>query len=167
MKEIVQKDTSVLRKHAAEVPVNEMTSEKVQDVIKAMRETLEAQPDGAALAAPQIGVSLRIFVISERVFGENAGSDHASKDSHFVYINPRLTRLSKKRTVMNEGCLSVRGHYGNVERHVRATVEAYDEHGKKFIRGASDLLAQAFQHEIDHLDGALFIDKAQQMWEPE
>ena len=68
--------------------------------------------------------------------------------------------LSKKRQILDEGCLSVRPLFGKVERSEKATVTAYDENGKKFTRGGSGLLAQIFQHEIDHLNGILFIDKA-------
>jgi peptide deformylase len=67
--------------------------------------------------------------------------------------------------LMPEGCLSVRWLYGDVERSTQATVTAYDEHGESFVRGASGLLAQIFQHEIDHLDGILFIDKAHNLEE--
>ena len=66
---------------------------------------------------------------------------------------------------MEEGCLSVRWLYGKVRRSSKATINAYDEHGKKIVRGASGLLAQIFQHECDHLDGTLFIDKAKELWE--
>lgn len=163
--EIVKRNHKTLRLKAKEVPHKEITSKKIQGYIAAMKAALETQEDGAALAAPQIALPLRIFVISERLFGDNPESDYASKDPHFVFINPTLTNLSRKKKLMDEGCLSVREQYGTVQRHERATVEAYDEHGKPFSRGASDLLAQVFQHEIDHLDGILFVDKAKELWD--
>lgn len=165
MKEIVQTGTPVLRETAKDVPVDEISSPRIQTLLRDMRETLESQLDGAALAAPQVGESLRIFLLSERVFGGDAETEHASKDPHLVFINPTLLKTSKRKVRMDEGCLSVRGTFGYVERYERATVEAYDEHGKLFTRGASGLMAQAFQHEIDHLDGTLFIDKAYDTYE--
>ncbi len=82
-----------------------------------------------------------------------------------VCINPTLIKLSKQKKKVPEGCLSVRWLYGNVLRAEKATVEAYDEHGKKFTRGGSGLLAQIFQHETDHLNGILFIDTAEDVEE--
>lgn len=164
VKDIVKRDNAVLRLVAQDVPLSEIASEKIQTCIHDMKAALAEQEDGAALAAPQIGVSARIFVISEQLFGDNPQSENASKDPHFVFINPELIKLSRKKTLMDEGCLSVRGEYGTVSRHLRATITAYDEEGKKFVRGASGLLAQVFQHETDHLNGILFIDKAQELW---
>ncbi|MFC1730761.1 peptide deformylase, partial [candidate division KSB1 bacterium] len=77
-----------------------------------------------------------------------------------VYINPKIKKTSKKLSELEEGCLSVEGYSGTVTRSQQVTVEAYDEHGVKFTRGASGLLAQIFQHEIDHLNGVLYIDHA-------
>jgi peptide deformylase len=162
--EIVKRNHPVLRKQADEVPVDEIKSKKIQQHIADMKVALAEQEDGAALAAPQIGISLRIFVIAERLFGDHPESEYRSKDPHFVFINPILTKLSKRKTLMDEGCLSVRGEYGTVPRHSHATIKAYDEHGKLFTRGASGLLAQVFQHETDHLDGILFVDKAKELW---
>ena len=86
-----------------------------------------------------------------------------SKD--LIFINPKITKLSQKKGWVPEGCLSVRWLYGKTLRSQKASIEAYDEHGKKFIRGASGLLAQIFQHETDHLDGILFIDHAKDIKE--
>ncbi len=167
MHTIVQQGNPTLRERAEAVPIGEIRSDHIQGVIRAMQETLRNEPEGAALAAPQIGVSLRIFVIAERVFGPDSDHPESSKDPHLVFINPRIVRRSKRRKLLDEGCLSVRGRYGTIHRHTHATVEAYDEHGKKFVRGAGGLLAQAFQHECDHLDGTLFVDKATEVWEVE
>jgi peptide deformylase len=81
-----------------------------------------------------------------------------------VAINPRFTKLSKKTHVVGEGCLSVPEYYGVVKRHTNVTLEALDEYGKKFTRGAGGLLAQIMQHEYDHLDGILFTDRAEKVW---
>jgi len=167
MKEIVQIGDEVLREVAAEVPVEEIPGKKIQNIVQEMVEALEAEPDGAALAAPQIGVSLRIFVLARRVFGAQSGREEASKDTHLVFINPTIIKRSRRKEYMDEGCLSVRGHYGTKKRHTNVTITAYDEHGHKFTRGAGGLLAQAFQHECDHLDGILFVDGAEKVWDVE
>jgi peptide deformylase len=168
MTDIVQKDEPVLRKHATDVPVADITSPKIQKILKEMKTALDSQDDGVAIAAPQIAVPLRIFIISRKIFalmdnkGELEGVD-VNTYHDLVCINPRILKLSKKKKPMEEGCLSVRWYYGTVDRSVKALIEAYDEHGKKFTRGGSGLLAQAFQHETDHLEGVLFIDKAENL----
>ena len=77
-----------------------------------------------------------------------------------VFINPKITKISKKKQAVKEGCLSVIGVFGAMQRAEKVTVEAYNEKGEKFSRGASGLLAQIIQHEMDHLNGILFIDTA-------
>lgn len=118
-----------------------------------MHDTLATQNDGVALAAPQINEPWRIFVVSEKVFNNKS-------DKNLVYINPSIINHSKKKDWVEEGCLSVRWLYGQVKRFSHATVQAYNENGELFERGSGGLLAQIFQHEIDHLNGVLFTDKA-------
>jgi len=165
MKHIVQKHDPVLRHKAQAVPLSEIRTPKIQSILRDMKEALDAEDDGAALAAPQIAVSLRIFILSERVFGAKSTHEAASKDPHLVYINPTIVKRSKRKHVVDEGCLSVRGKYGTIARATNVTIEAYDEHGVLFRRDAGGLLAQAFQHETDHLDGTLFIDGAMELWD--
>jgi peptide deformylase len=159
--QILQKDSLVLREIAKDVPEKLITSKKVKDILKRMQTAMHKEEDGVAIAAPQIGESLRIFVVSGRV---QALKDKKEEDEKYypdlVFINPKITKLSKKKKNVEEGCLSVRWLYGKVVRHERASIEALDENGNKFARGASGLLAQIFQHEVDHLNGILFIDKA-------
>lgn len=166
-KEIVQDGDPVLRAKAKAVSKDEFGSPKLKKTIADMKRALEACDDGVAIAAPQIGVSERIFVVSHRAFeiedSEN-GTSEAKKEDR-VFINPKITKTSKKKISVPEGCLSVRWLYGNVKRHNKTTVEALDEQGKKFTYGASGLLAQIFQHETDHLDGVLFIDTAEDIEE--
>lgn len=159
---IVQVGDPVLRAQAREVPVGDITTPRIQRIIRQMKEVLAAEPNGAAIAAPQIGVSLRIFVISRRILTRPDGTP-ASDD--LVCVNPRIIKQARRKVKMDEGCLSVRGVYGYTLRAPRATIEAYNERAEKFVRGASGLLAQAFQHEIDHLNGTLFIDHALEVWE--
>lgn len=164
MVKIVQNGDKVLREKAKEVPVADILSKKIQGVIKDMKIALNTQNDGVAIAAPQIGESLRIFIVSGRAFDIEKGvydeKDKKPKSADLVCINPVITKLSKDKGDMDEGCLSVRYLYGKVKRSKKATITAHDEKGKKFTRGASGLLAQIFQHETDHLEGVLFIDKA-------
>ena len=159
-KTIVQIGENVLRGKAREVPPAEIGSKKIQTIINDMKEALSSQEDGVAIAAPQIGVQLRIFVISHKTFEimDENGDDQKHKD--MVFINPVIKKESRKKEIMEEGCLSVRGKYGKVERPKKTTIVAYNEHGEKFKYGGSGLLSQIFQHETDHLEGVLFIDKA-------
>jgi peptide deformylase len=152
---IVQIDESKdnpLRLIAQEVKKSEFGSEELLRTIKTMQDALSKEDDGVALAAPQIGVSKRLFVISPSAYEEDA------KWKPLVFINPVIVKVSRKSEERQEGCLSVRWIYGKTKRHVGATVEAYDENGNKFSFGATGLIAHIFQHEIDHLDGTLFID---------
>ena len=158
---IVQKENPLLRKSAAEVPLEHIKTKKVRVILEQMREALKSQEDGVAIAAPQIGQSFRIFLVSRSILGTK--TKPAEKD--LICINPKITKLSKKKVPMEEGCLSVRWLYGSVARSDKATVRAYDESGKAFTRGASGVLAQVFQHECDHLNGVLFIDKATNLHE--
>ncbi len=188
MKKILQQPEKVLRKIAEEVHIADIKSKKIETVLKEMSRALKSQDDGVAIAAPQIGHSLRIFVVSGKIFkaefrGRGASqadeprgsavsagtdSDLANRNSavkDLVFINPKISKLSRDKEWVPEGCLSVRWLYGQTFRSKKATVTAYDENGKKFVRGASGLLAQIFQHETDHLNGILFIDHAKDIKE--
>src|SRR5680860_191171 len=155
MKRILQKDEPLLREHSLEVPFEEISSDYVQGVIADMKAAMRKEDDAAAIAAPQIGQLLRIFIISKAI------SSDKDDDSGIglVFINPKIIKHSKKKRSVEEGCLSVRWLYGDVERFEKVTVEAYDEAGTRVIYGGSGIVAQAFQHEIDHLNGVLFNDK--------
>jgi peptide deformylase len=162
MKEIVQKDNKVLRKISKEIPVKDIKSKKIQNLLKELHETLAGEKDGVALSAPQIAESLRVFIISPIAYSYEEFKD---LEKRTVFINPKIIKKSKDAKKMDEGCLSVRGWYGKVKRASRATVEAYDASGEKFTAEGRGLMAQIFQHEIDHLDGILFIDKAEDLKE--
>jgi peptide deformylase len=174
MIEIVQSENPVLRKIAPDVPIANIIKPKIQKVLKEMSQALHSQDDGVAIAAPQIGVSLRIFVVSGRIFDEDfirgKGSTEGPlykkiRQNDLVFINPIIKKISKDRKLLDEGCLSVRPLYGKVRRATKVTIEAYDQNGKKFIKEGTGLLAHIFQHESDHLDGILFIDKAKNLRE--
>lgn len=177
MKKILQQTETVLRKIAEEIPVEDIKTKKIQTVLKEMSSSLKSQDDGVAIAAPQIGYSLRIFVVSGKIFAKDfvknlppplkgtPPSQGEMKPKDLVFINPKISRLSKDKEWLPEGCLSVRWLYGKIFRSKKATITAYDENGTKFVRGASGLLAQIFQHETDHLNGVLFIDNAKDIKE--
>lgn len=159
MTTILQKDESgsaVLRQTADPVAESEINSDRIQGIIDDMQEALHDTDDGVAIAAPQIGKSVRLFLVRDKVFANRDDADNADK----VFINPELINTSQEKVEMQEGCLSVRNVYGNTKRYKQATVRALDQDGNEFEMGASGLLAQIFQHEIEHLDGILFTDKA-------
>ena len=173
MKEIVQKNNKILRQVVKEIPIKEITTPKIKRVLKEMSQALKSQEDGVAIAAPQIAYPLPIFVVSGKIFHkdftrgekefEKIPEEETPKD--LVFINPRISKLSRKKEWVPEGCLSVRWLYGKTFRCIKATITAYDEKGKKFTRGAGGLLAQIFQHETDHLKGILFTDHAKDIKE--
>ena len=172
MKNILQKQNKVLRDKAKKILVKDINTPKIQNILKEMSASLRSQNDGVALAAPQIGYSLQIFIVSGKIFHEafkrgenleNIPSNEVIND--LVFINPKITKLSKEKEWVPEGCLSVRWLYGKTLRSKKASIEAYNEKGKKIRRGASQLLAQIFQHETDHLKGVLFIDHAEDIRE--
>lgn len=150
--QIDKDEKNPLRQHARLIKKEEFGSEYLKEIVSVMQKSLAKESDGVALAAPQIALSLRIFVVSPNAYLEEA------KWKPLVFINPTITKISKKTAEMQEGCLSVRWIYGKTNRSVSATVEAYDIAGNKFSYGATGLVAHIFQHEIDHLDGVLFID---------
>ncbi|MDE1925216.1 MAG: peptide deformylase [Patescibacteria group bacterium] len=185
MKEsIVQAGNPVLRTKARPVAKKDIGSAKVKNLVKKMRAALSPEENGVAIAAPQVGEPLQIFIVAGRVFAEepedsadvNAGRTRKRQGEQeqnlpaprhdMVFINPEIIRSSRKKKIMSEGCLSVRGVFGTVMRHEKTSVRALDERGEPFTYHGSGLLAQIFQHETDHLNGILFIDKAEKIDEP-
>jgi peptide deformylase len=131
----------VLRQKAKRVTTIDSS---IQRLIDDMVATMQ-RANGVGLAAPQIGVPLRVVVIQ------------LPDEEPRVLINPEIVKRSGEREVM-EGCLSVPGYAGNIKRSVSVTVKARDRQGKSVRIKASGLMAQALEHELDHLDGVLFVD---------
>lgn len=162
----------MLHAKAAEVPVDSISTPEIQAIIKDMSEALRKTADGIGIAAPQIGYSLRIFLASEEALHWEETDKHEEEDrkkkkwEYYVFINPVITKTSRKKVVEAEGCLSVPGIYGRVDRAEKVSIEAYNEKGEKFSRGASRLYARVMQHEIDHLEGVLFLDRAKTLIKP-
>jgi peptide deformylase len=134
--------------HARAADVGELTGD-IQKLIDDMIETMYAAP-GIGLAAPQIGVSLRIFVIDLSL--------GRKPDDLLVFVNPEFVELEGMQ-LEEEGCLSVPGFNATVARPMRAVVRGLDRSGTLRTVEGTELLARAFQHEMDHLDGALFVDR--------
>lgn len=166
MKEIVQEGAKVLRDIAQPVPEELFGSAKLAGIIKDMTDALDAEPEGVALAAPQISVPYRIFIVrKDRTLPpvnipEGAPLPPPPPPEVQVYVNPEIVKTSRRKADMDEGCLSVRGIYGTTKRHERATVRAQNADGSLFERNGGGIMAQIFEHEIDHLNGILFIDHA-------
>jgi peptide deformylase len=156
---ILTSENPVLRQRARKVRA---VSPAVRRLIDAMIETMRAAP-GVGLAAPQVGVAQRVIVIE---YAENQSDDGAPPKLYAV-VNPEIVRHSAETLPGTEGCLSIPGFLGEVDRFQSVTVRGLDRNGHPFRLKAGDWLARIFQHEIDHLDGVLFIDRASRVWKPE
>ncbi len=143
MKKIVQVPDQVLRRNAAPVPVADIKGKKIQSLIEEMRTAVHREEDAVAIAAPQLAVSLRIFVVSKKI--------NKKYEEDLVFINPELIRIENRKG-MQEGCLSVRWKYGEVKRATTASVKALNAEGNEFVMNGRGLLAQIFQHEVDHFE---------------
>jgi len=165
MSKLVPQNHIVLHSISEEVTPEDFSNGTVDKILKGMRKAIKTYDvegyAAVAIAAPQIGVNKRMFLI------EDQNKDRDDVLPTLVAINPRIVKFSKKVHVVGEGCLSVPDRYGVVERHKNVTLEALDEHGNTYSRGAGGLLAQIIQHECDHLDGTLFIDRAEKIWNKE
>ena len=137
-----------LRERSREIDVERIKTPEYQEFADAFASQMVIS-DGVGLAAPQIGIQERIIAVQE-------------KNKIGIYANPEIIKRSPAMQIDEEGCLSVPGIYGMVERHKRVTVRAYDRHGRRVELELSGFPAVIFQHEIDHLDGVLFIDKVKE-----
>jgi len=170
-------ENPALREAAQDIPPADITSARIRELIDQMKMLLAKEKYGVALAAPQVGEPLKLFIVSGRALARdsrNAPDEPDAKDEpeddlpalpDQVYINPELIKMSRANKEKHEGCLSIRGMWGMVPRAEKATIRAYDEAGRPFTRGASGFLAHVFQHEMDHLAGVLYIDKAAELYD--
>lgn len=142
----------ILRKKSKKV---EVVDDKIRQLLDDMYDTLKVSNDGIGLAAPQVGVLKRVIVID---LGEEGDG------KVYKLVNPVIVK-SKGEQICREGCLSVPDVLGDVTRPKNVTVEALDEFGKKIVIKAKDLLAIVLSHEIDHLDGVLFVDRATELYD--
>jgi len=160
--EVIQPDNPILRKKAIKVT---SFDDKFQTLVDDMVETMIDAP-GVGLAAPQVAISQRLIVVrlpdtteeDREEYGELAGK-------LYVVANPKIIKSSKEMVSGVEGCLSIPGILGDVDRHESVVVTGQDRDGKPTRVKAKGWLARVFQHEIDHLDGQLFIDIADKVWQ--
>jgi peptide deformylase len=140
-------------------PIEEF-DEKLEQLIEDMVDTMRDEP-GVGLAATQIGLSQKLIVVE---FGDENDPDKPEK--LYAVVNPELVEISEEVEVGVEGCLSIPGMVGEVERPVAVVVKGKNAKGRSIKIKAHGWLARIFQHEIDHLDGVLFTDRATRVWQP-
>ena len=145
-KKIVIEPDPILRKKSEPL---EKVDDEIRELLDDMLETMYAAP-GIGLAAVQVGILKRIIVI-------DISKDKEKKDPLFL-INPEIISRSKKTSVYEEGCLSLPGHFAEIERPAECQIKFVDYNGKEKELIANGLLATCIQHEVDHLNGVLFID---------
>ncbi|MDO8582306.1 MAG: peptide deformylase [bacterium] len=139
--------TSSLRERSKDV--EDATSKKIKKLILDMNETM-IDADGIGIAAPQVGVNIRLFLVR-------------TDTGYSAYMNPTLKGFGWKKIRFEEGCLSVPGVFGPVKRPTSLTISYTNDQGKKVTEKAKGLLARVLQHEFDHIQGILFIDKAEKL----
>jgi peptide deformylase len=155
VREIVTVPEGILRRKARKV--TEFGPE-LQTLLDDMVETMRVAP-GVGLAAPQINIPLRVIVVE---YGDE--EDEKVPPKLYQVVNPEITRISTETEVGTEGCLSIPGIVGDVERSLAITVKGLNRRGQPVRIKADGWLARIFQHEIDHLDGVLFVDRAEKVW---
>lgn len=138
-----------LRERSAEVEPKMIGTPEFQGFLDALIETMFVE-DGVGIAAPQVGRNVRVFIVSEAMGAK-------------TYINPEITKMSEAQQESEEGCLSVPGVWGLVDRAKKIHFKALDRHGRRVEFDAKDFMATVYQHELDHLNGILFIDKAKKI----
>lgn len=161
-REIITLPDPVLRLKARKVPA---VTEEIRTLIDDMIDTMRAAP-GVGLAAPQVGDSRRVIVVEYAEPPAQEG-EPARPPKLFALVNPEIVRRAPEQVTGVEGCLSIPGFLGEVERYESITVKGLNRQGEPVRIKAGGWLARVFQHEIDHLDGTLFIDRASDVWRGE
>ena len=163
LRAIVTLPDPILRRKARAVTVFD---KKLQTVIDDMIETMREAP-GVGLAAPQVGISDRLIVVE---YYQNAEAEELEDDTLkkvWVMLNPEIVKASEEKVMGVEGCLSVPNLVGEVERHAAIQVKGLNRRGQPMRVKAQGWLARIFQHEVDHLNGVVFTDRATRVWLPE
>jgi peptide deformylase len=161
LRKIVTLPEPVLRRKAHAVS---KFDKNLQSLIDDMVETMREAP-GVGLAAPQIGLSERLIVVEYTERAEDEDKEDAPKKV-WAIANPEIVKASEETLLGVEGCLSIPNLVGEVERHAMVLVRGLNRHGKPMKVKAEGWLARIFQHEIDHLNGVLFTDRAMRVWQP-
>lgn len=156
-----KKEEKFLRTKTAEFDFAEHTKKDIDELIKKMKTTM-IRANGIGLSANQIGLDLKVFVaqITETDKRGNKRILTSEERKFYAVFNPEITKFSKQTETIEEGCLSVPEVYGEVERLKNITIKGQNRYGKPIKIEAGGFLARVFQHETDHLNGILFIDKA-------
>ncbi|MGC9611020.1 MAG: peptide deformylase [Minisyncoccia bacterium] len=149
-----KKNEKFLREKTVKFDFKKHPKKEIRELVKSMREIMK-RADGVGLSANQIGLSFRMFVAQV--------PDSNGRPKFYAIFNPEITKISKEMETIEEGCLSVPETWGPVERHYRLTLAGEDMNGKRIKINAWGLLARVFQHEMDHLNGGLFVDKAEHL----
>ena len=158
IRKIVTLPEPVLRRKARKVTD---FGPELQALIDDMVETMREAP-GVGLAAPQVDVPLRVIVVE---YGSE--EDEEVPPKLYTVVNPEITRFAQETEIGTEGCLSIPGFVGDVDRPLGVTIKGLNRHGKPMRIKAHGWLARIFQHEVDHLDGILFPDRAEKVWKLE
>jgi peptide deformylase len=159
LRKIMTLPDPILRRKARPVTIFDA---ELQTLIDDMIDTMRDAP-GVGLAAPQVGISVRVIVVE---YAEDEENDQATKKL-YVMINPEIKTASEDTDVAVEGCLSVPGWQGEVERALAVTVKGLTRRGQPMKVKAKGWMARIFQHEIDHINGVVFTDRATKVWKPQ
>lgn len=146
-----KKEEKFLRQKTKLFELKQYSKESLRNLIKEMRQIMK-EANGVGLSANQVGIDRRLFIAQ-------VPTERGGQKFHIVF-NPKIVKISDEKIALEEGCLSVPEKWGTVNRAEKISIEGEDINGKKIKVKARGYLAQVFQHEIDHLDGVLFIDKA-------
>ena len=165
LRKIVTLPEPVLRRKAKAVT---KFDKDLQTTIEDMVETMRDAP-GVGLAAPQIGLSERLIVIEYYEQEEDEAKEEEAEEAPkkvWAVLNPEIVKASEEKVMGVEGCLSIPNLVGEVERHAEVQIKGLNRHGKPMKVKAKGWLARIFQHEIDHLNGVMFTDRATRVWQP-
>lgn len=165
---IVQIGDQLLRKKTEKLTPEEIKSSETQKIIKQMIDILDKlEGIGVGLAAPQIGKNKSVFIVKLHLTSKKGSKTDKKPEKrdkkYLVVINPKIINLSGQEKTLEEGCLSVEKYFGKVKRYDKVFIKATDENGKEFEYSATGVAAQIIQHEMDHLSGILFLDKAKEL----
>ena len=155
IREIITVPHKTLRRKARKVS---SFGGELQTLVDDLVETMRAAP-GVGLAAPQVNVPLRVMLVEF-----NDSEDEDAPPKLYICVNPNIARFSPEEDFGTEGCLSIPGIVGDVERPFSITVKCQNRRGQLMKIKAAGWLARIFQHEVDHLDGVLFVDRAEKVW---
>ena len=157
---IIINPNPILRKKSVQIKHDEIKTKKIQRLCLDMAKTMKKK-DGVGLAAPQIGKNIMLIAVNiKEIYGRVLKQKIDKKNDIVCMINPKIIKKSWAKELGDEGCLSVPDVFGKVKRHRKIICKYLDKKGKEVKIEANGLMARVIQHEIDHLDGILFIDKA-------